>query len=580
MSPETPSCKNCKNQFSIESEDFAVYEKIDVPPPTWCPECRNIRRMAWREECSLYRDTCKLCKKSIISIHSPGGPFTVYCRDCWKSDKWDPMDYGHDYDFNQKFFSQYKKLMEAVPRPALTGINIVNSDFSHGCESCKNCYFTFFSYYSKDSQYGYGLLFSRDTYDSYATDNSDHVYESLHSNRIYKVRFGYFADDCLDSSFLFDCVSCSDCFGCINLRKQKYCIFNEKLSKDEYRARMTYWDLGSYTRLQEAKEKFRSLYLSVPHRYAHIRNSQNVTGDIIRDAKDCHTCFTALDGVQNCKYIYAGGLNLKDSYDVSAGGDTSELLYEIYEVTQSQRCLFSVGGTNSRDTLYCDWAYNSSNLFGCISLKHKRYCIFNKQYSREEYETLVFKIKQHMNEMPYRDQKGREYKFGEFFPTELSAYAYNETFAFPWYPKTKEETLKEGWKWRDPQERSYQITVRPENLHDHIRDVPGSITKETIACMHAGDCNEQCATAFRITQEELNFYREMNIALPRLCPNCRNAERLQWRNGFHLWQRKCACDNLNHFHNSGPCPNEFQTTYSPDKPEIVYCDQCYKAEFL
>lgn len=483
--------------------------------------------------------------------------------------------------------------MEAVPRPALTGINVINSDFSHGCESCKNCYFTFYSWHSQDSQYCYGLLLSRDTYDSYAVDNSDHAYESLHSNRLYKVRFGYFADDCLDSSFLFDCVGCSDCFGCVNLRKQKYCMFNEKLSKDEYREQMAYWDLGSYARLQEAKEKFRSIYLSTPRRFAHIRNSQNVTGDIIRDAKNCQTCFTALDGVQNCKYVYTGGLNLKDSYDVSAGGDMSELLYEIYGVTQSQRCLFSVGGTNSIDTLYCDWAYNSSNLFGCTSLKHKRYCILNKQYSRDEYEKLVAKIRRHMNEMPYVDQKGREYKFGEFFPVELSAYAYNETFSFIWYPKTKEETLKEGWKWQDPQERSYQVTARPEDLPDHIRDVADSILKETVGCMHFGKCNEQCATAFRLTTEELAFYRKMNIALPRLCPNCRYAELRRWRNSFHLWKRKCMClssealakedaykNTISHFHATDPCPNEFETTYSHDKPEIVYCDQCYKAEFL
>ncbi|MDA6413546.1 hypothetical protein OSK54_25980, partial [Escherichia coli] len=86
-----------------------------------------------------------------------------------------------------------------------------------------------------------------------------------------------FAHDCLDSSFLFDCVGCADCFGCVNLRKQKHRLFNEQLSKEEYVARIAYWDLGSYARLNEAKEKFRELYLSVPHRYADIINSTNVT---------------------------------------------------------------------------------------------------------------------------------------------------------------------------------------------------------------------------------------------------------------------------------------------------------------
>ncbi len=596
MSSETRICQNCKRSFPIDPEDFQFYEKIDVPPPTWCPGCRNMRRMARREEKTLYRDTCKLCGKSVVSIHAPGGPFTIYCRECWRSDQWDRMDYGRDYDFRQPFFTQYRTLMEAVPRPALTGTHIVESEYSHACKSCKNCYFVFWSYFSQDSQYCYALLLSRNTFDSYVTDNSDHAYETLHCNRLYRVRFGYFADECLDSSFLFDCVGCSDCFGCVNLRKQKYCLFNKKLSKEEYARELAYWDLGSSKRLEEAKEKFRASYLSLPHRYAHVLSSRDVTGDIIRDAKNCKTCFSVLDGVENCKYTYFAGLNLKDSHDVSGSGDMCELLYEVFGVTEAQRVFFSTGVGESQNIYYSDWLNNCSDSFGCIALRNKRHCILNKQYDAKEYEALMVRIRTHMTEMPYVDRKGHEYRFGEFFPIELSAYAYNETFAFPWYPKTKEKVLEEGWTWHDPQERSYGITMQPENIPDHIKDTTDAILKETIACVHQGECNEQCLTAFRITREELEFHREMNVALPRLCPNCRITERLGWRNRFDLWKRRCMCggrtsdiqpatnyqyrNTAEHFHTSGHCPNAFETTYAPEQPEIVYCDQCYKAEFL
>jgi hypothetical protein len=350
---------------------------------------------------------------------------------------------------------------------------------------------------------------------------------------------------------------------------------------------MEYWDLGSFKKLEEAKERFKRLYLSLPRKYAHILNSQNVTGDIIRDTKDCQVCFSSLDGVQNCKYLYLGGLGLKDSYDVSGGGDTASLLYEIFGTTEAQRCFFASGSSNSQDCMYCDWANNCSQVFGCISLKHKNYCVLNKQYSKAEYEKLKKKIIEHMDVMPYIDKKGRVYKFGEFFPTELSAYAYNETFGFFWYPKSREEVLNEGWSWREPQGRSYQITLRAQDIPDHIRDVADSILKETVECAHGGRCSEQCTTAFRLTPEELSFYREMNVALPRLCPNCRNFQRVCWRNGYDLFKRSCMCNaqamyknTMPHFHGAGLCPNEFETTYSPKKPEIIYCEACYKAEFL
>lgn len=598
---ETRICQAFGKEFVIEPEDFEFYERIGVPPPTWCPDCRNMRRLAWREELHLYKDICKLCGKSIVSIHAPGGPFTVYCRECWLSDKWDPMQYGRDYDFKRPFFLQYRELIEAVPRPALTGSNLVRSDYSHACESVKDCYYVFWSYFCENSQYAFGNLLSRSAYDTFVADNSDHAYETLHSNRLYRVRFASFSDDCMDSAFLYDCVGCSDCFGCVNLRKKKYCLWNEQLSKEEYRKRMEYWDTGSFSRLAEAKEKFRELYLSLPRRYAHIQHSRNATGDIIRGAKNCDTCFSALDGVENCKYVYFGGLNLKDSMDTTAGGDLAELLYETMFTVRSSRVFFSSGVGNSRDVRYSDWAEDCDDLFGCVGLKHKRFCILNKQYGQEEYRSLAGKIKKHMDEVPYVDKKGRAYGYGEFFPTELSAYAYNESFAFNWYPKTREEALAEGWQWREASERNYSVGVLPEKLPDHIRDAPDSLAGGIIGCAHGGKCGEMCSTAFKLTPDELAFYRDIGVALPRLCPKCRYAERMRWRNGFHVWSRRCMCEggqsgtgndgtktgtpriyrnSVAHFHGSSPCPNSFETTYAPGKPEIVYCEKCYQEEFL
>ena len=63
-------CQNCKKDFIIEPEDFNFYEKIKVPPPTFCPWCRFIRRMAWRNERALYKRTCDLCQKKYNSYIS------------------------------------------------------------------------------------------------------------------------------------------------------------------------------------------------------------------------------------------------------------------------------------------------------------------------------------------------------------------------------------------------------------------------------------------------------------------------------------------------------------------------------
>ena len=57
-----------------------------------------------------------------------------------------------------------------------------------------------------------------------------------------------------------------------------------------------------------------------------------------------------------------------------------------------------------------------------------------------------------------------------------------------------------------------------------------------------------------------------------------------------LHKRKCQCageksDNnvyqntTSHIdHEKEHCPNEFETAYSPDREEIVYCEKCYQGE--
>ena len=124
-------CQNCKKDFTIESDDFKFYEKMKVPTPTLCPDCRYQRRIANRNEWNFYKRNCDLCGKSMVSIYNPSYSGPAYCQSCWWSDKWDPMIYGKDFDFSKSFFEQFSELHFAVPRIALTNVNSVNSDYSN-----------------------------------------------------------------------------------------------------------------------------------------------------------------------------------------------------------------------------------------------------------------------------------------------------------------------------------------------------------------------------------------------------------------------------------------------------------------
>jgi hypothetical protein len=123
----------------------------------------------------------------------------------------------------------------------------------------------------------------------------------------------------------------------------------------------------------------------------------------------------------------------------------------------------------------------------------------------------------------------------------------------------------------------YETTIESNKIPDSISQVKDDIIKEVIACPNKGQVETKCTFAYRIAPDELRFYRLMKIPLPRYCPNCRYYQRRQFINPLKLWHRTCVCTKENHMH-KGDCPNEFETSYAPNRPEIVYCEKCYQQE--
>jgi hypothetical protein len=158
-------------------------------------------------------------------------------------------------------------------------------------------------------------------------------------------------------------------------------------------------------------------------------------------------------------------------------------------------------------------------------------------------------------------------------------FAYNETVAQEYSPKNKEQTLKAGYFWREPEERNYKITLAAKDLPQSIEETKDSILNEIIGCEHEGKCDEGCSLAFKIIPEELQLYRKMGVPLPKLCFNCRHTQRFKRKNPQKLWHRQCMCGIANHGH-EGKCNNEFETSYAPDRPETVYCEKCYQQEVV
>lgn len=577
------TCQNCKTDFIIEPDDFLFYEKIGVPAPTFCPECRLQRRLAWRNERGLFKRKCDALghDEILVSIYPEGGRNVVYDHDYWHSDNWDPLDFGFEYDFNKTFFIQFNELLSTVPLISLFDSKSTNSSYCNITIEHKNCYLVSAGWGNEDSLYSNRISYCKDTCDSYCCHKTEFSYQNVYCKESSKLFYSLNCESCVDSYFLYDCRGCINCIGCTNLRNKSYCIFNKQYTKEEYQKFISENNLGDRGILEKIKKEFKDLYSKSIHKYAHLIKTENVIGDNVENSQNCYYCFDLAGDCQNVKYSNWGTYGLSDSYDTGPGtGGKSELTYEGISIgVTNNMCAFGVIVWNCRDVFYGFGLQNCTDCFGCVSLKNKQYCIFNVQYTKEEYEELIPKIKQHMIDMPYVDKKGNVYKYGEFFPIELSPYPYNGTVGQDYVPIKKEYAKNNFYPWHDKQEKKYDTTIFSKDLPDGIAEVQESVLNEIISCTNLGLDIEGCTNAFKITKQELEFYKRLNIPLPQYCQNCRHNERLELRNPFKLWHRQCMCDKENHQH-KGKCEVEFETSYAPERPEIVYCEKCYQQEVI
>ncbi|MDP9249283.1 MAG: hypothetical protein M3M85_02095 [bacterium] len=560
------ACQNCRKEFTIEPEDFLYYEKIKVPPPTWCPECRLVRREASKNVWTVYWRDCDNCGKRTLTMYHKDNSVRVFCSGCWWSDNWDGTEYGMDYDPKRPFFEQLYELSRKTPWAAaeVLGPTMINSEYCNGATWLRNCYLTFWADYCENVAHSSILFKLKDSSDCLRARESELCYESIGINKCYATYFSEECDACTNVWFSRNCYNCTNCIGCVNLRGATNYIFNVKYSKEEYDKKVKEFGLESFNNLQALKEKAENFWLTKPYReYTGNSLNLNVTGEYVfesKNSRDLYLC-TSVENSRYCQFVTVP--TAKDCYDYSGWGANVDLIYETHSTGEkASNIKFSFSGyPDTYNTEYCMYSSSAKNCFGCVNLKRKSYCILNKQYSKEEYEKLKAIIIEDMKVNPYIDPQNRVWAYGEFFPHQMSLFAYNETDAMKFFPKTKEEALSEGFTWYDEEPTEHKSTLPVDALPENISTTLETITEHVLGCV-------ECKRGYKIGILEYNLLKKMNMPVPHICPQCRSNSRFARLNPPRLWKRNCA-----------KCEQEINTAFSPDRPEIVYCVSCYQQEF-
>ncbi len=553
----TKTCCQCQTGFEITEEDLAFYAKISpvvdgktllIPAPTLCPQCRQQRRLSFRNERFLYNRKCDLSGKALISQYPPDTVFPVYEKELWVAGNYEiPFQ---NYDFSRPFFQQFQELQQRVPRPHIIQQGREeNSLYTNAASNNKNCYLLFSANFNQDCYYGAHVTSSRDCLESYNVHECELCYECLDCYNCYNLKYAQNCLNCSGSAFLQNCSGVKNSLFCVNLRNKEYYIYNRPYTKDEYEKLAKKMLFHQRAGIEKYREGFHSWALSQVNPYRTGSNNENSIGNYISNTKNGYYIYECRksEDLRYAECIVEG----RDCMDVSYWGRNIELVYETQGTGyNSYNIRFShLVWENCSELFYCNVGNHLRNCFGCIGLRKKEYCILNKQYTKGEYEELLPRIIKHMQSTG---------EWGEFFPGILSSYGYNETVAQDYHPLSKEKAVALGFLWRDSlNENSY---LGPKAIvPDDITKTIDTTTQEIFTCV-------ECERNYKIIDQELQFCRKMGIPLPQKCFNCRHVDRVRLRNPRRSWSRECA-----------QCKTGIITSFSPEKKETIVCDRCYSA---
>lgn len=519
-------------------------KRFEIPLPSLSPVERTRQRTAHRNEQHLFRNKNYINGKSLVSIYRPDSGRKICAKDEWFSDIWDPTEVGREWNPNKKFFDQFHALQLDVPYASTVVCDNENSEYTTGTGFCKNCHLINSSEHCEDCMYGKLLQRCTNVVDTGFAYDSELLYECFSVEKCYDCKWTYYSQGCHTCWFCDDCRSCSDCFLCTGLVQKKYHFQNQPLSKEEYQKRVADF-LANPANVALAKKLFSELRLNRIHKFANVVNCENCTGDFLVNCKNCTDCYDC-NGSEDCLHVQLG-VEVTDCVDCSNMYIKPELSYQTLGTIGTHNCHFCLYVFHSSDLWYCEQCYNSSNCFGCVGLRNKKYHIFNRPFSPEEYDKKVAEIIRSMQVTG---------EWGQFFPVEISPFPYNDTVAHAYHPLTDGEAVSRGWRWGT----TIDSTSQPATCEvpAKITDVQDSITEEILAC---ADCKKN----YRIQPSELKFYKKMHLPVPNDCPSCRHVARMSLRNPFKLYDRKCA-----------KCASGIQSTFSPDRGEQILCESCYQ----
>jgi hypothetical protein len=498
-------CEISGKSFVVSDEEISLRRKFGFDDfPHTAPEIRLRHRGAFWQHWNLHRRKCDKTGESMISVYSEKCPYPVWHKDEWMKHAEPP---SRHFDEMKSGFEQMWELFQKCPIPHNVGTGTQNCEYTDDWWYGKNCYLCHSGVDNEDLRYCYRTIKARDSQFCVFTFTSELCADLINCSQCFEVVYGLHCRNCQNSAFLYDCRDCKDCLFCFNLRSKQYCFGNKQLTKEEFEIEKKKWNTSSRKTYDKAKEYFaQMMHTHAWHRAVYVDKCQDSVGSFLENCKNAKDCFfiAHIEDSVNC---LRGDYELRTCLD-ALGLFRSELLFSTSQVQdRCYDCKLSYNLTQCRAMEYSACCFQCQHCFGCCGLRRKRYCIFNKEYSKEEYEKLRSQIVKKME---------KEKEWGEFFPGYFAPNPYEESWSGFYFPLSREEQKKFDFREKEEFEKEKKQYLPASSIPDSSQNIPKDILKKVF-------WDEKAKRPFQILKEDIEFSRTLKIPLT----NQHYIERLQ-----------------------------------------------------
>ncbi|MEK7665597.1 MAG: hypothetical protein AAB337_01815 [Patescibacteria group bacterium] len=498
-------CAITGEKWTQDSKELEIYRRFNVPPLKICTNALWKWMAFYDAGFQFWWNKHAETGKPVLSFHHPASGIRVL-----PDVEWHAKDFSTitaDVDPTKSFFDQLRALELCVPfmatfdrQPPENSITLFsfgdrNSYFTFACQS-ERCFFSAGAFQAEGSS----LL--------WLTNQITDSHWILKSDRLFRCRYVRESLDCIDSAFLFDCRNCQNCFGVVNKRNRQYLFMNEQLSRAEYEARMLTIDLGKRSEVEKYSQQFDALLAKEgvwPENFN--VNTQESVGEYLVNAVRSQQCFAAADApTDQYRSAWSYGLNQHNA-NMWGSIDSSDC-YMSVACPNSSKSNFSYRSFRLDNCEFCVMSSDLRDCFGCVGLKKKRFCIFNKQYTEEEYWRIVDEIKSAMLE------RG---EYGTYLPTALSTTFVPESGAVVYTGASPEELAMFGGNLFGAEDDGATGADRIDPSKARKReDIPDAIDDLTDEWVGVPIYDEVSKRTFTFLRPEVEHYRRLRVAPPNI----------------------------------------------------------------